>query len=101
MFDNVKPYLERALVVFDGSGSREFKRELATYLRLRMNDDTIIRVRKVKMQDSKKTNLIQLADMVCGAINLSLKSTREEDWEYRRLIGHRELLAKTWPQKMR
>jgi hypothetical protein len=101
MFDNIKPYLERALVVFDGSGSREFKRELATYLRLRMNDDTIIRVRKVKMQDSKKTNLIQLADMICGAINLSLKSTREEDWEYRRLIWHRELLAKTWPQKMR
>jgi hypothetical protein len=38
--------------------------------------------------------------MVCGAINLSLKSTRDEDWEYRLLMGHRELSAKIWPPKM-
>ncbi len=66
VFDSAKPYLENAIVVFDGSGSRQFKQELATYLRQRMNDDAIVRVRKMKMQDSKKTNLIQLADMVCG-----------------------------------
>ncbi len=97
VFDSAKPYLENAIVVFDGSGSRQFKQELATYLRQRMNDDAIVRVRKVKMQDSKRTNLIQLADMVCGAINLSFKSSADDDWEYRRLIGHRELMAKSLP----
>jgi len=55
---------------------------------------------KVKIQDSKKTNLIQLVDMVCGAVALSLKSPKERFWEYRRLIGHRELLAKVWPPPM-
>lgn len=100
VFDNVKQYLEHAIVVFDGSGSRQFKQELATYLRKRMNDDATLRVRKVKMQDSKNNNLIQLADMVCGAVNLSLKSSEDENWEYRRLIGHRELSARVWPQRM-
>ncbi|RIK53190.1 hypothetical protein DCC62_32470 [candidate division KSB1 bacterium] len=100
VFDNVKQYLEHAIVVFDGSGSRQFKQELATYLRKRMNDDATLRVRKVKMQDSKNNNLIQLADMVCGAVNLSLKSAEDESWEYRRLIGHRELSARVWPQRM-
>lgn len=100
VFDNVKQYLEHAIVVFDGSGSRQFKQELATYLRKRMNDDATLRVRKVKMQNSKNNNLIQLADMVCGAVNLSLKSSEDENWEYRRLIGHRELSARVWPQRM-
>lgn len=100
MLDNVKQYLEHAIVVFDGSGSRQFKQELATYLRKRMNDDATLRVRKVKMQNSKNNNLIQLADMVCGAVKLSLKSAEDESWEYRRLIGHRELSARVWPQRM-
>lgn len=100
VFDNAKQYLEHAIVVFDGSGSRQFKQELATYLRKRMNDDATLRIRKVKMQDSKNNNLIQLADMVCGAVNLSLKSSEDENWEYRRLIAHRELSAKMWPRRM-
>jgi len=101
LFDNVKQYLEEAMVVFDSNGSQQFKRELATYLRQKVNEAAITRIRKIKMQDSKKNNLIQLADMICGAINLSLKSSREADWGYRRLIGHRELLAKSWPQKIK
>lgn len=100
VFDNIKPYLERATVVFDGSGSRQFKQELATFLRQRMNDDATMRVRKVKMQDSHENNLIQLADMICGAINLSQKSSKEKDWEYRRLIRHRELAVNFWPKSM-
>ena len=100
VFDNVKQYLEQASIVFDGSGSQRFRRELASFLRKSLNSDAIIRVRKVEIKDSKKTNLIQLADMVCGAIALSVKSSKEKFWEYRRLIGHRELLAKIWPPKM-
>jgi hypothetical protein len=100
VFDNARQYLERAIVVFDGSGSQRFRRELATFLRKNLNSETFIRVQKVKIQDSKRTNLIQLVDMVCGAVALSLKSPKERFWEYRRLIGHRELLTKIWPPPM-
>ncbi len=100
VFDNARQHLERAIVVFDGSGSQRFRRELASFLRNSLNSETTIRVQKVKIQDSKKTNLIQLVDMVCGAVALSLKSQKERFWEYRRLIGHRELLAKIWPPPM-
>ena len=96
-FDNARQYLDRATVVFDGSGSRKFKREFSSYLHQKMNDEAATRIKKVKMQDSKHTNLLQLVDMVCGAIHLSLKSSKDEDWEYRRLIAHRALLVKTWP----
>jgi hypothetical protein len=100
VFDNAKQYLERATIVFDGSGSRQFKRELAAFLRHRMNDaGNTPRLGKIKMQDSKKTNLIQLADMICGAIQLSLQLDRKDCWQYRQLIGHRELLVRTWPPK--
>jgi hypothetical protein len=96
VFDQAKSYVENAVVVFDGSGSRPFKRELATFLRQQMNEGQIQRIRRVKMQDSKTNNLIQLADMICGAVYHTTKNPSEKTQEFRRLIAHRERSTQIW-----
>jgi hypothetical protein len=99
VFENAKPYLDNATVVIDGSGSREFRRELGTYLRKRINDkkgDSRF-IGKIKVQDSQSNNLLQLADMVCGAVARSY-SQKDDAETYRRLIAHREIYVQFWPK---
>jgi hypothetical protein len=99
VFENAKPYLDNATVVIDGSGSREFRRELGTYLRRRINDkkgDSRF-IGKIKLQNSHSNNLLQLADMVCGAVARSY-SQKEDAETYRRLIAHREIYVQFWPK---
>ncbi|MFM8982406.1 MAG: DUF3800 domain-containing protein, partial [Spartobacteria bacterium] len=79
VFENAKPHLSDATVVIDGSGSREFRMQLDTYLRRRINDkDASIRhIRKVKVQDSHRNNLLQLAEMVCGSVARSCSGKQD------------------------
>jgi len=96
VFENAKPHLEEAIVVFDGSGAKEFRQQFANYLKRRINPTGGIRhIKKVKIQDSQTNNLIQLADMVCGAVTRSI--THGDD-QYRRLIRIRELRVQIWPK---
>jgi len=98
VFENAKPYLDRATVVIDGSGSREFRRQLGSYLRKRVNDQQECRyIGKVKIQDSQKNNLVQMADMVCGAV---ARSYTQKDYAqtYRQLVAHREIYVQFWPK---
>lgn len=99
VFENAKPYLDNAIVVIDGSGSRQFKRQLSTYLRKRANDpaDGKHIIKKIKIQDSKNNRLLQLADMVCGAV-ARCYSNKTNPEEYRQLISHREIYVQFWPK---
>ena len=99
VFENAKPYLSKATVVVDGSGTRMFRRQLASYLRRRLHepkrDDQFIG--KVKLQDSKSNNLLQFADMICGAVARSY-SGKADAREYRALISHQEIYVQFWPK---
>ena len=99
VFQNAKPHLRDAIVVIDGSGGREFRTQLNTYLRKRINEggDAPKVIRKVKLQDSKRNSLLQLADMVCGAVARSY-STPSEQSCFRKLISHREIQVQFWPK---
>jgi hypothetical protein len=99
VFQNAKPYLNDAIVVIDGSGGREFRTQLCTYLRKRINEggDAPKLIRKVKLQDSRQNLLLQLADMVCGAVARSYTAPAEQN-NYRKLISHREMLVQFWPK---
>ena len=101
VFENAKPYLDSATVVIDGSGSREFKRQLTAYLKKRINDrhGDYQHIKKVKIQDSKNNNLLQLADMICGAVARSYKADKRDARKYRQLIAHREISVQFWPKK--
>lgn len=65
--------LNDARVKIDGSGDRRFRNELNSYLRRELAKN---KVRSVKFAESHRDNLIQLADMVAGAI---LRSYRTDD----------------------
>jgi hypothetical protein len=65
--------LREASIKIDGSGDREFKRELDTYLRRQLEPG---RVRKLRFVDSHSDNLVQLADMCAGAV---LRAYRSDD----------------------
>jgi hypothetical protein len=94
VFANAKPHLKDAIIIIDGTGSREFKRQLKTYLRKKIGMSII---KKVKLQSSEKNNLIQLADMIAGAIYRSL-SEKEDREIYRKMIGQKEIYVQFWPK---
>jgi len=56
--------LNAARVRIDGSGSQEFQRSLNSYLRRELGD----RIKDLRMSDSARDPLMQLADMCIGAI---------------------------------
>ncbi len=97
VFENAKPYLKNAIVVFDGSGSRKFKQELQTYLKKKINQKEYSLIQKVKIQNSSSNNLIQLADMICGAIADAFKVHHKSEIRFRQIISCRELLCQVWP----
>ena len=54
-------------------------------------------IKSLKVQNSAKNNLVQLADMVAGAIYRSM-GAKPDAREYRRLLGHREISVQVWPK---
>lgn len=92
VFENAKPYLRNAIVVIDGSGSREFKQQFQAYLKQKIGSF----IKKIKIQSSHSNNLIQLADMVAGSIHRSMKQ-KEDKNVYRNLIKPREMKVQIWP----
>lgn len=97
LFENAKPYLRDARVVIDRSGNREFRSQLQSYLKRKINTDGEV-IKRVKAEDSDSNNLLQLADMVCGAIARSYKTDKEDAGRFRRMVSHRELSVQLWPR---
>lgn len=64
-----------AIVKIDGSGDREFKQELGAYLRTQLGAR---KIRKIKFERSNGSNLVQLADMVAGAIHRKYREDRAD-----------------------
>lgn len=71
--------LHGASIKIDGSGNREFKRNLQVYLRRQLPQGC---VRKLRFVDSVNDDLIQLADMCAGAILRARRTDnrREDRW---------------------
>jgi hypothetical protein len=97
VFECARPYFNEVTVVIDGTGTRPFQRELTAYLRKKVNTQGEKKIHKIKLQDSHKNNLLQLADMVCGAVARSF-TEKPDALRYRRLISHREMEIEQWPK---
>lgn len=54
-------YVLNLRIVLDGTADKKFKKELMTYLRKEVGD---ISRRNFRMEDSKKSNEVQLADIM-------------------------------------
>ncbi len=99
LFENLKPHLNSAIVIFDRCGNREFQRELKAYLSRRTQGEKGCPhpVKKIKANDSRSNNLLQLVDMVCGAVARSLRRDKSDRYLYRQIIRHREKSCRVWP----
>jgi len=97
VFENAKPYLNNATVIIDGSGNRDFRRQLQRYFKGRVNIPGQRFINKVKIQDSSRNNLLQLADMVAGAVHRNF-GTKGDASFYRGIISHREMYVQLWPK---
>ncbi len=96
--ENASDLLQDSKVVIDRSGNREFALRLQTTLRNRvLGRDGQKLIREVKMQDSFSNNLVQLADMACGAIARSITS---KDKTFRKILKARgrEKRVRFWPE---
>lgn len=98
-FESARELLFEANVKFDESDDKAAKRELASYLRRKVNVPGAARehIKKVGTQGSKGNNLIQLADMICGAVYRSYQSEGNAG-EHRNIIKHREYSVLLWPE---
>ncbi|MBX7104482.1 MAG: DUF3800 domain-containing protein [Gemmataceae bacterium] len=98
LFENIRHDLPGATVWFDRCGDRGFADNLKNYLMKRLRDKTgKSPFRKIKSVTSHSNVLIQMADMVCGAVACSLKPERTDAADYRNAIKSHEVRLRVWP----
>lgn len=98
VLENAKAHLIQAKVVIDKCGNRDFRKQLEKYLKRRVNEGEKVLIKKVCMEPSHSNNLLQLADMVCGAVFRSFDMTNENRMKFRRIIRPREFRVQVWPR---
>jgi hypothetical protein len=69
-----KPYLHDACIVIDGDNQKDFRTYLGNKLKRTTNEGKEHRITKVRTQDSASNDLLQLADLVVGAVHANQKS---------------------------
>jgi Protein of unknown function (DUF3800) len=94
-----KECLENATFVIDGQSSKEFRQDFEKHLKVGLNTDEIRRMKKMKMQDSHKNNLLQLADMICGSVAAFYRNDKYKTDTYYRLIKLREEKVEIFEKK--
>lgn len=93
-FELLKPHLEEAYLEIDRGGGEEFARHLTRYIAQISRDAAGTKhVKRAKLSGSHGNDLIQLADMICGAVMRSFKG----DDRFRALIKRREFEVRVWP----
>ena len=97
-FENAKPYLDNATVVFDKNGERNSRNRIATYLRRSVTGEHGEQlIGKVRMQRSDGNNLLQLADYVVGVANRLLQGRQRESALWQRYLRSHEVSRVVWP----
>lgn len=99
-FKHILDELKDATVVFDSCGGREFSQQLRRYVQKKAKEHTPdgSRLKKVKSNKSHADDLLQLADMVCGAIARSYTTGKHDSRLYRNILRDREKLVRVWPE---
>jgi hypothetical protein len=75
--------LSNASVKIDGSGSKEFQNAMRAYLHKQLNIGSI---KKLKFVNSKNDNLIQMADMIVGAIARSYNPEKKDHQRWKKML---------------
>lgn len=86
--------LSNASVKIDGGGNKEFQNAMISYLRKELGSG---KVRKYRLIDSRKDNLIQLADMAVGAIARSYNENRKNNNHWLNILKKHGKIQNIWP----
>jgi hypothetical protein len=78
-----------AKIRIDGHGDRKFKQAMNNYLRKELNSPGKTIFTNLKIIDSKENVLIQLADMVAGAIHRSYYNDKTDKDLYKSMIAEK------------
>lgn len=84
-----KGTLEHAKIRLDGHGDAIFRKNLTTYLKKELNSKDNKVINNLRLVDSKKDILIQLADMIAGAIRRSYDTSLTNNKEYKKIIKNK------------
>lgn len=99
IFENAKEKLENAKIIIDKNGNDDFRSSLARYLKTKMNKIEVKRIKEVKMQESHKNNLLQLADYVASGIyRYHNQSKNRNHYGYIKHIASKEIYTQVWPK---
>ena len=98
LFENAKPYLREASLLIDEGGNRELRGALLRRLRrdADFSDGERI-VRGIKQQDSRRNNLLQLADYVASCNNQAISGKGKSGELQGRYLGRKEVTRGVWP----
>ena len=92
------PYLDRAIIIMDKGNTDTFYGELRRSLRQRLDDRERMKIKKIKPQDSKHNNLLQLVDYMAGASSRKIQG--KKDWqEYYSYVSTKEIFCQELPEK--
>jgi hypothetical protein len=101
VFENAREHnlLFEAKVKFDKCGDVNFNKQLKAYLKrqINQNESRDLHIADVSSQDSKGDNLIQLADMICGAVARSYYPEKPDHDLYLKIIKRRIVSQRFWP----
>ncbi|TWT75276.1 DUF3800 domain-containing protein [Allorhodopirellula solitaria] len=98
LLENLAPHLTDATIVLDKCGNRTFCNQLKKYLQQHgVTAGGPNAIKKIKQENSHTNNLIQLADMICGAVARCYASNRRDKRRYHELIRHNEMQIRVWP----
>lgn len=96
LIGDMRSRLKDAKVVLDRCADRQFSARLKKVLSQQVKDaGGQPLIRKLVLQDSRSNNLVQLADMVCGAVRRSCGP--QGDHRFRNLIRKNEERVRQWP----
>ena len=108
VFESARPYLNNAVVAIDRSGSRGFRQQLIAHLRRQINERTgdartsgVKHIKRVNLPESRGSNLLQLADMVCGALARSCRTDKRDPQRFQKIIAHRAISVRYLPEETR
>jgi Protein of unknown function (DUF3800) len=94
----LRPQLKEAFVEIDRTGSEDFGKRMGKHLSRVMNSPGgRLLVKRVKSVDSGGSNMIQLADMVCGAVARSFRADKKNHAVWREMIRCKELAVDLRP----
>lgn len=88
--------LQNASIKIDGSGDKEFKKALTAYLRQSIGQN---KIKKFKFSNSRNDNLIQLADMIVGAIARSYSEKRTNGSRWLNILKKNGKIKNIWDFK--